>query len=67
MCWGNFRHKHALHLVFSIYSLLISLYVVFMFSNDGFSHLHLFQPDKLSARVDNDSFICLALSINLKL
>ena len=38
-----------------------------MLSNDGFSHLHLFNPDKLSTRADNDSFMCLELSINLKL
>ena len=38
-----------------------------MFSNHGFSHLHLLKPDKLSTKADNDSFMCLALSINLKL
>ena len=38
-----------------------------MLSNDFFSQLQFFNPDKLSAIVDNDSFMGLALSINLKL
>ena len=38
-----------------------------MLLNDFFSQSHLFNPNKLSTMVDNDLFMCLALSMNLKL
>ena len=58
---------HDLHLVHTILVLFCSLYLIFIAYSFLFKHLHIYNSDKLSTRLDSESFKNLMLSINFKL